>query len=89
MKSETLKHFWDCFSALPADARRLAQEAFTIWQRNERHPSLHFKRVHPAKPLYSIRVGHRWRALGYRRDDTMIWFWIGSHAEYDKIIRRY
>jgi hypothetical protein len=45
--------------------------------------------VHPAKPLYSIRVGHRWRALGYRRDDTMIWFWIGSHAEYDKIIRRY
>ncbi len=89
MKSETLKKFWNCFNALPANTQRLAQEAFAIWQRNERHPSLHFKRVHTAKPLYSIRVGQRWRALGYRHDDTMVWFWIGTHAEYDKVIRRY
>ena len=89
MKSATLARFWDCFDALPADIQKLAREAFATWQRDARHPSLHFKKVHPTEPLYSVRIGDRWRALGYRKDDTMIWFWIGSHADYDKAIKRF
>ncbi len=81
MKSEALARFWDCFDALPSEIQKVAREAFAIWQRDARHPGLHFKRVHPKKPLYSVRIGEHWRALGYRGDDTMVWFWIGGHAD--------
>lgn len=89
MKSEALGQFWNCFDALPSAIRKRASAAFALWQRDARHPSLHFKRVHPTKPLYSVRIGERWRALGYRRDDTMVWYWIGAHAKYNNIIRRF
>ena len=89
MNSEALEQFWNCFDALPSDIQKRARAAFALWQRDARHPSLHFKRVHPIKNLYSVRIGERWRALGYRRDGTMVWFWIGAHAEYDKIIRQF
>lgn len=50
---------------------------------------LQFKRVHPSEPIYSVRIGRSWRALGLQRDsDQMLWFWIGSHAEYDSLLRR-
>ena len=89
MNSEALARFWDCFDALPSEIRKQAREAFAVWRRDVGHPGLQFKRVHPSKPLFSVRIGDRWCALGYRRDDTMIRFWIGSHGDYDKIIRRY
>ena len=89
MKSRALEQFWDCLDALPAEVRNLAREAFALWQRDPRHPSLHFKSVHARKPIYSVRIGRRWRALGLRHDDAIVWFWIGSHAEYDDIIRRF
>ena len=54
MKSAALARFWDCFDALPADIQKLAREAFATWQRDARHPSLHFKKVHPTEPLYSV-----------------------------------
>ncbi|HEX8675403.1 MAG TPA: hypothetical protein VF710_26140 [Longimicrobium sp.] len=39
-------------------------------------------------PIYSARVGRHYRALGERQvDDTIVWFWIGSHADYDRILR--
>ena len=89
MKSAARKQFWDCFDALPADVQNLARRAFALWIENPGHRSLEFKRVHDREPLYSVRVGIRWRALGLREGDTMVWFWIGPHAEYDRIIRRY
>jgi hypothetical protein len=51
------------------------------------HPSLRFKLVHPTRPIYSVRIGLDYRALGLREGDTMVWFWIGSHAEYDRLVR--
>jgi hypothetical protein len=89
MKSETLKAFWDCFDALLPNVQELSRQAFARWYRDPSHPNLHFKRVHPSKPLYSVHVGDRWRDLGYRMEDTMVWFWIGSHADYDKAIRHF
>lgn len=89
MKSETLREFWECFDRLPSDIQKLSRQTFARWHRDPNHTSLHFKKVHPSKPLYSVRVGERWRALGYRRGDTVVWFWIGSHADYDKAIRRF
>lgn len=89
MKSRALEQFWSCFDALPTEVQSLARETFALWQDNPHHRSLQFKRVHSRAPLYSVRVGKHWRALGFRRGDTITWFWVGSHAEYDKVIRRF
>lgn len=55
---------------------------------NPAHPSLRFKRVHTTKPIYSVRITRGWRALGVREGETMVWFWIGSHADYDLLISK-
>jgi hypothetical protein len=70
---------------LPIPVQRAAREAYRLWRTNPRHPSLQFKQIH-ARPIYSVRIGLHWRAVGTREGETMIWYWIGSHAEYDRII---
>ncbi len=52
------------------------------------HPGLQFKRVHTRRPIWAVRIGLHYRALGTVEGDTTIWFWIGPHAEYDKILGR-
>ena len=86
MISRTTKSIWRYFDALPGDARRQAVRAFALWRANPRHPSLHFKCVSESHGAYSVRVGIHWRAVGVRDGDTMTWFWIGSHADYDRLI---
>jgi len=66
--------------------RRQAREAYALWLRDPWHPRLQFKRIHAHKPIYSARVGIDWRAVCVRSEETAIWYWIGSHSEYDKII---
>jgi len=51
-----------------------------------RHPSLRFRKVHDTLPIYSVRIDRDWRALGVVRDATMVWFWIGPHGEYEKLL---
>jgi len=50
---------------------------------------LHFKQVHPRRPIYSVRISLEYRALGIREDDVVIWFWIGTHTDYEKIIAQF
>jgi hypothetical protein len=35
-----------------------------------------------------VRVGRGHRAVGIREADEVVWFWIGSHAAYDQLLRR-
>lgn len=87
MKSRTSLDFWRLFNRLPVDIQARAREAYNFWQREPHHPSLHFKRLRTKAPLYSIRIGLGWRAVAIERDDgTLLWFWIGSHADYDALI---
>lgn len=90
MNSRLSDEFLAAFAALPDRIKRLARKNYRLWAQNASHPSLDFKRVGERTPTYSVRVGIGWRALGVldETDDTMIWFWIGSHAEYDRILRR-
>jgi hypothetical protein len=76
--------FWDAFEALPAPIRDLAGKSFQQLKDNPKHPSLQFKKV---GPYWSARVGAHYRALAVERDYGFLWFWIGSHAEYDRLIR--
>jgi len=85
VNSRTSHRFWEAFARLPADVQAQARKNFRIWQRDPFHPALHFKEVKP--DLWSVRVTLQYRALGIRRDEEIRWFWIGSHADYDRLIR--
>lgn len=89
MKSHTEVRFWKAYDRLPKSVQRQADKAYKLWQSDPYHPSLQFKRVDPQDPIYSVRVGRGYRALGWLENNTIIWFWIGSHAEYDKFLMHY
>jgi hypothetical protein len=84
MSSSITKSFRSWFKNLPPEIQRLARKNFKLWLRDPAHPSLHFKKV---KEFWSVRVGSRHRALAIWSDDKVEWFWIGSHEEYDRLIR--
>lgn len=86
MRSDVTEDFTSCFRKLPARVQRLARKNYKLWARNPSHPALQFKRVGVRRPVYSIRVGIGWRALGLKMEDTMVRFWIGFHAEYDGVV---
>ena len=86
MKSRTTAKFRKAFSNLPNSVQKQARQAYRQFQQDPAHPSLRFKQVHPTLPIYSARVSKSYRAVGQRNGDTMLWFWIGSHAEYDKLL---
>lgn len=89
MKSYRSRRFRDLLRALPKDVRRQAYAAYQQFKRDPFHPSLQFKLVSQNEPLYSVRIGLGYRALGLRDEaDEIVWIWIGSHAEYDKLISR-
>ncbi len=88
MNARTIRPFWALYRALPAQARREADRAFELFQRDPFHASLHFKEVSRRHSIWSARVGLHWRVLGYRSGSNMSWFWIGTHAEYDQIVKR-
>ena len=87
MRSHTTARFRRCLERLPEHVRRQATEAYERFSAHPEHPGLRFKQVHPSRPVYSVRIGIHHRALGVRDGDEMIWFWIGSHADYDSLIR--
>ena len=76
--------FWIAYEQLPEQVRELADKNFELLKRDSRHPSLHFKRVGRYR---SVRVGSRYRALAVEVGDDLVWFWIGTHSEYDALIR--
>ena len=88
MNSVTTERFRKAYSNLPVHVREAAEKTFRLWNKNPSHPGLRFKQVHKSKPIYSVRIGIGWRAVGIKEENTMIWFWIGSHSEYDKLISR-
>lgn len=88
MISKTTKRFRAALEALPPSVRKQAREAYSLFRQNPYHPSLGFKQVHTVDPIYSARIGLHHRALGIRTGDEIVWFWIGSHSEYDKLLAR-
>lgn len=88
MTSRTTERFRKALAGLPEDVQQRAREAYQRFRREPSHPSLRFKPVHPTEPIYSARVSRGYRALCVLDGDTALWFWIGSHAEYDRILRQ-
>ena len=83
MRHRANPKFWQFYRELPDEIQRLADENYELLKSNSRHPSLHFKKV---GRMWSVRVGIQYRAIAVENGSDMIWFWIGHHSEYDRII---
>jgi len=77
--------YWEHYAVLPKNLQARADFCFATLRENPRHPSLRLKRV---GKLWSLRINNRYRALGVPQPEHILWHWIGSHVEYDKILRR-
>jgi hypothetical protein len=88
MNSRTTRRFRELFGSLPAHVQQQAREAYRLFRQDPKLPGLRFKQVHPDPPTYSARVGIGYRALGVLDGGTIVWFWIGSHADYDKMLAK-
>lgn len=83
MIHHTSSSFWRCYDALPQDIQDKADAHFDLLKENPRHPSLHFKKI---GKYWSVRASDDYRALGSEIEDGIVWFWIGTHAEYDRLV---
>lgn len=84
MRSFVTHRFWKSFAELPDHIQKAARKQYLLWQSNPQHPSLQFK---PIGQLWSVRVTQDYRALAILEKDDYHWIWIGTHADYDQILR--
>ena len=88
MQSSVTQEFRELLSQLPTEVQEQASRAYTTWCIDPYHNSLQFKRVSHRQPIYSARIGIGYRTLGLLENNQIYWFWIGTHAEYDGLLRR-
>ena len=84
MKYCATSDFWYYYRQLPNEIQELADRFYELLKQDSRYPSLHFKKV---GPFWSVRIGIHYRALAVEENGEMVWFWIGSHADYDQLLR--
>lgn len=82
MTGKTHRKFWKCFDALPLGAQKLARGKYALWKSNPTHPSLKFEERRNG--VCVVRIGDHLRSIGLREGDVIVWFWIGTHEEYNR-----
>jgi hypothetical protein len=87
VRSSRTPDFDEMLSRLPPHIERAAVKAYRLWKDNPQHPSLQFKRVGDPEPLYSARVTQDYRAVAWIEEDHATWYFIGTHTEYDRLLR--
>ena len=87
MKAQAVPKFWKFYVRLPRNVQQQARKAYQLWKVNPHYPSLHFKRVDDKEPIYSARVSNNYRVLGFLEGDTVLWYWIGNHDEYERLLK--
>ena len=85
MKHSASPEFWEHYHKLPPAIQDLADKNFDLLKKDLHHPSLHLKKV---GRFWSVRVGIKHRAIAVQVEETLIWFWIGNHAEYSKLLQQ-
>ncbi|TAF57221.1 MAG: hypothetical protein EAZ61_01920 [Oscillatoriales cyanobacterium] len=85
MKHHATPDFWYLYRRLPRKTQTLADRCYEQLKRDPRYPSLHLKQI---GRFWSVRVGIGYRALAIESGSNLIWFWIGSHADYDRLIEQ-
>ena len=80
----TTRKFWQYYENLPVNIQRIADRNYELLKVDPSHPSLHFKKI--GNKYWSVRISSNYRALGVDVNNGILWFWIGNHAQYDKLI---
>ena len=88
MKSYTVVSFSDAFEYLPEEIQNSSRKKFMISKENPLHHSLRFKCVNASHNIWSVRITMDYRALGVVDKNDIVWYWIGSHKEYEKLIKK-
>jgi hypothetical protein len=88
VKSLTTESFRARYAQAPESVQGRIRAAHQLWAQNPGHPSLRFKKVHDRLPIYSARVGLDWRVVGVLKEDAMIWFFVGPHSEYERLLKQ-
>jgi hypothetical protein len=70
---------------LPGEVRKIADKQYRLWLENLSHASIKFKKV---GRFWSARITDAYRSVGVKDEDAIVWFWIGTHAEYDTLLKR-
>ena len=86
MQSRTARKFWRLFAGLPPDVQDDARRAWRLFENNPSHSGLQFKKLEGEDNLYSARIGLEYRAVAIMKKDGPVWFRIGDHEEYDRLI---
>lgn len=86
MKSKTTAQFRKAFTSLPTQVQQQARQAYRQFKQDPWHPSLRFKQVHPTLPIFSARISKSYRAVGVRNEQGIVWFWIGTHTNYEQLL---
>ncbi len=77
--------FWEKYHNLPRQLQQCADKSFALLKQNPKHPSLDFKKV--GKDLWSARITRDYRVLAREEENTLVWFWVGKHDEYMRLIQ--
>ena len=85
MISHVRPSFWRAYDALDPRVREVARRVYQLFAENPGHPSLRFKKLAGHERVWSVRINDSFRAIGERDGDTVVWFWIGSHNDFDKL----
>jgi hypothetical protein len=85
VKSRVRPSFWRAYAALDSRTREAARRAYRLFQRDPGHRSLRFKKLGGYEHVWSVRITDQYRAVGERHGDTIVWIWIGTHNEFDKL----
>jgi len=88
MNSRRTRRFRELLAALPLNIRKQAAVAYRHFRDDPNHRGLHFKKVHPTLPIYSARINDDYRVLGQMRSNGIVWFWIGKHEEYERLLKQ-
>ena len=86
MKSLRTKSYHELFAKLPLDVQKQARKANRLFEENPSHPSLRFKPIDKKKSRYSLRVNESYWIVGKKEGDTIYWYFIGKHSDYDHLI---
>jgi mRNA-degrading endonuclease RelE of RelBE toxin-antitoxin system len=86
MRSFTSRRFRESYARLPKQVRLQTHRAYQLFKQNPSHPGLNFKKMDGQNNIYSVRIGLGYRALGQVDGSDIVWFWIGAHADYDKLV---
>jgi len=86
VKSFTSRRFRELYADLPEHIRLQSRRAYQLFRGNPSHPGLNFKKVDEENNIYSARIGRGYRALGQMDGSEIVWFWIGPHGEYERLV---